>query len=884
MRHRNARSKVTRFTGTKPPLDASGPGVDTFVRSIEQALEHCLDPAALEAVSPLAAPYFLGRAWPGATDRPGDRGRVLVELLRSARSQLDKDAQTLLNAAFFERDPHLQHSGIAMALHMSDRTYFRHKAEAIRDLAEKLVTAVLPTLRSDAPQIAQIWGRRREADVIKSRLEAGQTVYISGPCGIGKSSLAGAVVRGWPQAQTRVFWHTIHVGLTDQLSNLLFALAYFLRGNGALAAWRQVVADKGVGAIERVISSLRFDLAELRTNGVTVVLCFDEVDLLRPELESHAPMLDFLDDLRGKVAQLLMGQRQAIDADLHIALAGLNEQECSEWMRDAAPDLPMPEQRRFTSLARGNPAQLRLLLALRALSSGNADETTLLVGAPSMELLLGRVWRRLSPAEQLLAQQVAVLRSATPHSAWAPQQATLDLLIARGLLQNEGYGVQCAAFARELILRQIPAEIRPALHARAAELRGSLGECAEAAHHWLEAGQPALAIWLLFAQRVVEVERGNGAAMLALLNSIDASALNDKRDRELLFALRAQLGQLFGDALQAESDARAVGRQRAELLAYASEALGESLTKQGRIEQALTAYRNGLDALLSSPQYRSVRLRNKTAYLLEARLHRLAEARGEALGARLEAEIMAGSVEDRAGNYAEARARYEAALQLAGGTDGHLVERALLYACYGNLLWKQRELDAAQHWLLEALRLDQQRGDLQAEASQRINLSAVHIMAARYEDALAEARAGLAVAEPLGQPYFVAGLCSNAGEACCHLKRYDEALSFAHRSLGQEEESWRPYALTVVGMSENGLGRPANARQTLQGAVAAASEVDDAYAEAAALRALGDVERAEHAFVLARDAYERSLLLYERLALHAEREEVRELIHVLPSS
>lgn len=171
------------------------------------------------------------------------------------------------------------------------------------------------------------------------------------------------------------------------------------------------------------------------------------------------------------------------------------------------------------------------------------------------------------------------------------------------------------------------------------------------------------------------------------------------------------------------------------MVAYASEVLGESLTRQDRIDHALAAYRHGLDALLGSPQYRSVRLRNKAAYLLEARLHRIDEARSEALGARLEAEIMAGSVEDRAGNYGAARTRFESALDLVKDIDTHGVERALLYASYGNLLWKQRELGAAQHRLRQALRLDQQRVALHAQTSHHVNLSAVNIMATRYEDA-----------------------------------------------------------------------------------------------------------------------------------------------------
>jgi tetratricopeptide (TPR) repeat protein len=118
-------------------------------------------------------------------------------------------------------------------------------------------------------------------------------------------------------------------------------------------------------------------------------------------------------------------------------------------------------------------------------------------------------------------------------------------------------------------------------------------------------------------------------------------------------------------------------------------------------------------------------------------------------------------------------------------------------------------------------------------------LSGAFIVAGQHESALEQARLGLELAEPIRDAYSVAGLASNAGEACYYLGRLDEAERFALQSLRQEEDSQRPYALTVLGFVRRDQARWSEAESVLKEAIKTAQANQDPFAEASAWRALG---------------------------------------------
>ena len=232
---------------------------DPFARAVEAALEHVGDPAWLGEQSPLAAPYFLGAAVTASSrdDSPADRGRALQALLATSATKLDAEQQTLLNTSFFRRDVALNNTGVAMALSLSETTYYRRRASAIEALADEANRNAAPPWRFDMPRTHPLINRDRLRQDCIALLRENHTVALSGAGGIGKTALGAAVARATGDA----FWFTVRPGLNDHLNGFVFALAHFLRGHDAPATWRQLVADRGVVDPARALGVLRHDLA-----------------------------------------------------------------------------------------------------------------------------------------------------------------------------------------------------------------------------------------------------------------------------------------------------------------------------------------------------------------------------------------------------------------------------------------------------------------------------------------------------------------------------------------------------------------------------------------------------------------------------------------------
>jgi hypothetical protein len=154
-------------------------------------------------------------------------------------------------------------------------------------------------------------------------------------------------------------------------------------------------------------------------------------------------------------------------------------------------------------------------------------------------------------------------------------------------------------------------------------------------------------LWI--RHRLIEIDRGRAGIAVALLGRISPADVADPRDRDTLHATRGALLNFVGRAEDAEADLRGVGaRADPALRVYAQAFLGSALETQGRAEQALQAYREGLSVLIGSLWRQEIDLRVRMSHVLQTRLFDLDEARREAIAARLESEIFHGSVEERA--------------------------------------------------------------------------------------------------------------------------------------------------------------------------------------------------------------------------------------------
>src|SRR5262249_7317727 len=148
-------------------------------------------------------------------------------------------------------------------LHISRATYDRHLREAVHRLGQMLLLRLQPTLHQEQPVLnAELIGRDALGEECLAALCMGQSVYLCGVSGIGKTTLAVALADRWPTPA--VFWFTVRLTLNDQLTSLVFALGNFLHQQGASRLWLQLMANGGVFRDANLALELtRADLAAL---------------------------------------------------------------------------------------------------------------------------------------------------------------------------------------------------------------------------------------------------------------------------------------------------------------------------------------------------------------------------------------------------------------------------------------------------------------------------------------------------------------------------------------------------------------------------------------------------------------------------------------------
>ncbi len=831
----------------------------TFFDQLKFALDNYRAPTVLGEQSPLAQPYFLGQALYGLADATtaAGRGALLgVELARAATAlcatPLPPDGATLLRDALQAKeesglcdryfylllDLTYFHRFFAAArnqaeiysdiLHVSRATYDRHLREAIRRLGEMLLLRLQPTLRLEQPAVDRdLIGRERVFQAALAALTIGKSVYLSGVSGIGKTALGGALAEQWPTPT--VFWFTVRFTLNDQLTSLLFALGQFLHQHGASRLWLQAIANGGVMKDANLALELtRADLAALTTPPL---LCFDEIDLLRPvdietETQQHTQFLAFLEGLQGHAPLLFIGQRNVLATDLVLPLTRLTSNEIAEWLTRAALSVTPALLARVDAFTGGNPRLLALAVMLYR-ATVPADALTFnevldqLPQTPALAPIWQRLQQRLDKAERALLQALSVFRTPTPVDAWlgdATHQGVADapwagtvalrrLIDYRLLHEDSSGGVELLPVLRMVIYSQLSVERRDALHWQAGQIRATRGEYTAAAYHYQRAGQPEAAIEIWYLHRDQEIRRGQAAAALAIFQQISSERLPEAAAHTLRL-LRSQLYQLAGLSAQALSEVQSNKPPDDEWVVEAAIIAGDAFRTLGETEAALARYGSGLAAAARLLQQNTwLHAKRGTIYIQQRELH---NARREALLARYRLENLDGALQETTGNYTAARHHYLNALAAAEMLDDKagiaLVQRNL-----GVLAAHQADSENAVNYHQKALAFYEQIGDRVRAEEVRSNLAGVYVQFKEWTTAQPLAQRALAFFEARQNSYWVAQNTSNLATVYFELGDFEQAQAYAERTLAQEEPQSYPYALFTLGQVYRAQSRTAEA-------------------------------------------------------------------------
>lgn len=479
----------------------------SYFDHVKLVLEGFAEATTLGEHSPLAAPYFLGSMLHGQMATPVARGELLRAEIDKAITALwggpsPTDGPAMLAAVAdeearhgrggrydclilelnylkrcFQPPPKNQAEIYHDILHSSRPTHDRHLRDAVERLGVHLLQRLRPAIRPEQPMLsAQLIGRDQLQTQILNDLMADRAVSLTGPGGVGKTSLGAAVTEAW--GSPAVFWYTFRPTLNDQVDSLLFALGHFLHEQGASTLWHQLVAGGGqVKDRNLALGLARNDLAALAHKPL---LCFDELDFLRPLTSDqpnphHVQLLELIDSLRTHTPMLLIGQRAFWESDRLYTLGGLSLAEVAEWLAShsiVATDEELARLYRYTG---GNPRLLELCGALYGANPPEPLSTVLdqLPQSPALLPLWQRLERRLPGAERRLMHALSVFRSPASADAWlgesTEQADALAQLLNRGLVrQDEQGGVFLLPALREVVYSDLEVEIQEEHHLRAA--------------------------------------------------------------------------------------------------------------------------------------------------------------------------------------------------------------------------------------------------------------------------------------------------------------------------------------------------------------------------------------------------------------------------------
>ena len=627
--------------------------------------------------------------------------------------------------------------------------------------------------------------------------------------------------------------------------------------------------------MERLLSVARYALSQL--TSAPPLVCLDEIDLLDPTSDpQHVPFIKFVENLRGLVPLLLIGQRPLLDTDHYFTLAGLSERSSAQLL--AAADVTLrPEQlARLMAVTHGNPRLLELYAAL--LNTQDALDTLLEDRAtqPPLELLLSRILQRLNEHERGVMMELAVFRRPAPADLWtaAAAQRALDRLANYRLVQQDQLGgVALMPAYRQTLYELIPAELRQELHAGAAIARARYGDIAAAVFHLLQANQTETAIWLCYEHRHSIINQGQAQAILVALQQIVSHSLPPQTG-ETLTLLQAELTRVTGNPGKALEDIRAI-LWRTPILALDAERLaGMIANDESDFQSAETAFRRALQVAETILETRVSDIHRGLAWR-HLREREMDRALREAQLAGYEVAQLEGELQRELGNYAAARQRFETALAISEELQ-HTEGIAKTSTSLASLSILTGQPTASRYYLERAAAGYERLGKVIQVASLGINWAVAHTMAGDFSAAITAAEKAEQQLQQLGQiPPRQQGLLDLAlAEAHLGSENFPEAIDFAQRVLALEDIDLMPDAYRVLGEVLAQSGQRRDAVRYIRMSIELATEYEDTHIAGYGWRALGKVLLADGDLPAAHDAFNQAIALFTEMNLTHELEQI----------
>ncbi|RLT44761.1 MAG: hypothetical protein DWI57_02495 [Chloroflexi bacterium] len=766
--------------------------------------------------------------------------------------------------------------------------HYRNFDIAVQQLATALLKRILPGLRPESPYAsAALIGYENAIERVVIELEAGALVMVSGPGGVGKTSVGTKATQEWQRRaagrERSVFWFTIRPTLNDNLPSLLFALGHFLSKQGAFGLWGYLLAQ--AGQMEDTLLALRLARHDLSQCSPPPLLCFDELERLRvldseDSRVAHTQILEFIEGLRRASPILLIGQRPLLQDVFHQSLSGLATPQILQLWEAAGRRLSAEAATQLFRYTGGNP---RLLVLCRNLQQPNESIDDLLLqlpDKPALAAIFQRLWIRLSAEKRHLLQQLSVFRSLAPAERW--EKAILQELITQQLVERDGQGgVAILPAFRELIYTDLPGEARQRFHLQAALIRSEMLEYTAAAYHYWQAGEDASAVGIWYPHRESEISKGQASAASTIFDAINSDRL-EQAVRELLVVLRAQLARLQGELSEAAKMIEGLEwNKKSRPFIQSRRLLGDSQDALGNPEAAMRSYEQGIETIAQLIGELS-ELHDRKATIYTERMMDQEAAQQQLRWIEYQYRRLEGVLHQAKGNYPDALRSFQTALLLAqelgdertiAGIEGRIT---IIFGVHFQNI-KEAEIHANQ-----AITIYKKLGDGLSLARLRSNLAGAYLDCAMYTRAVEmgeDACRYFTIAQDVN---YLANALNTVAEAYLELGNTEKAEYYARKLLDELENlQLMPYAWHTLGKVKRIRQEFPDALYALQQSIRWGERNEDPRIVAYSQRELGDICLQLHQLDDAEQNLEAAWKFFAKSGMEKEAEKTRKMMDTL---
>ncbi len=744
----------------------------------------------------------------------------------------------------------------------------------------KLTKPVSRPLRLESiPGSGSFIGRKKELDEYQTRLDSQNMVVIGGTAGIGKTVLGAQIVTHKPQR--KVFWHTFHKGLNDNLESVIWALGGFLAANrdDTLQRFLDLNIEKLKEEGYRVNEAVNLLIYSLEQGSY--LLCFDDFQVA-DEDEKINSLFEIFNDRLQNTKVMVMSRRRprfanAIGLDYE-PLEGLNREDAEALLNRSAIHLDAELFARLYHQTLGNPKLLELFITWMQNRVWRSDEISQFVarafGEKVEEYLVRNVYETLSAEEQKLLKAISIFRA--PADAEAIGEVLveesmenvdrlLDALVHKYAVQQSDYGEKylhslLGEFCYERL--RTDATFRTRLHKNAGRYYHDQEDYLEAAHHYFGAKEYQKSARIIVDDLEQLIYAGQSSAIMRQLGELSPQMLDAETWASVSIAIgdaRMIAGE-YDDAIESyqtalETEPHLLSSQK---IADVKRKIGESHERKGQYDQALKHYTGGIQILGEEVSVETARIYGGFSWIYahQGEHERAIECARRGLtivkGTGFEKETAdcydaIGLIYLRKGDYDKATEHYMKALETRKrigdklGLTGSYIKLGIAHKSKG-------EYDRALEYYTESLATAEEVGDIIRIAVSHGELGFVRDVKGHYDEAIWHYSKALPLFQRLGNNPLVAITHNNLGEVYRGKGDYDQAMEHLYLALRMYIDLEDKEGLSDVYriLSEIGLhlGSLDQAQEHCQKAIELAVEIGSKYCESCAYRALGKIQAA----------------------------------------